>query len=266
MRRFLFLTSLGLLHCCLSERTCRLFAVLDGHGGRQAAAFVKEALPSELASQLLLLQQEKARKASGAEDSSTASIPLDTSDGEDGSMGDSATGWLTDRDMKQVSFQPQPRRRTRGQRAPVTSVFVHPRVHGPAGGERATQPCVCVCVPGRMCLSPAREPIVRRCAHTRRCFCPWRVPSSERGDTEFQKGDSSRQARRARELALRGGWFRGASAETCGMSSERVGRTWIFDFLISRGKDAFADNGRERVFSVLCYALFSGDLRSLSES
>ncbi|CBZ55056.1 hypothetical protein NCLIV_054810 [Neospora caninum Liverpool] len=104
MRRFLFLTSLGLLHCCLSERTCRLFAVLDGHGGRQAAAFVKEALPSELASQLLLLQQEKARKASGAEDSSTASIPLDTSDGEDGSMGDSATGWLTDRDMKQVIY------------------------------------------------------------------------------------------------------------------------------------------------------------------
>ncbi|PFH34075.1 protein phosphatase 2C domain-containing protein [Besnoitia besnoiti] len=75
-----------------------LFAVFDGHGGRQSAAFVKEALPAELAAQLLILQEEKKGKtvSEGAHD---VALDGDYSDGEG-----AVEGELSDRDMKRIIY------------------------------------------------------------------------------------------------------------------------------------------------------------------
>lgn len=54
----------------------RVFGILDGHGGRQSANFVKAALPTELATQqkLFLEQQHSQSETSGLDEKSEHTI------------------------------------------------------------------------------------------------------------------------------------------------------------------------------------------------
>lgn len=47
---------------------CRVFGILDGHGGRQSANFVKAALPTELATQQKLFIEQQLCEASGVDE------------------------------------------------------------------------------------------------------------------------------------------------------------------------------------------------------
>ncbi|KAL8269824.1 hypothetical protein Esti_006238 [Eimeria stiedai] len=96
-------------------RDFAIFAIFDGHGGRQSAAFVKAALPAEIATQLKLYveqqeeqqqeqQQEGQQKVKSEAEAEAASSSSNGSSNSSSSVSSPTSGGVSDHEMRKVLY------------------------------------------------------------------------------------------------------------------------------------------------------------------